>query len=170
MAKPEELDPPDGADDSPKRRKTDGAGPTGVLILTFEGYKYVIGFLILFAVVVVGFFIVDAQGNRIEALTEDNTASIAQIERLGREVVTASRDACGETNVVRNNQYVGIEEQIKTTEATLKKPGGLGPLEGFREQIEAQNEQRKERRDDLLVEDNPQEKRPWLVDCVAAYP
>jgi hypothetical protein len=152
---------------------TNGNGhkpPTGMLIVTIEGYKQVLAYVILFAAVMAGFFVMDAQGDRIERLTDDNTRHIAEIERLALDVVQANRLACQRTNVVRNNQWEGINEQIRSTEAALSKKNGLGPLESFRPQIVRQNRQRKARRNTLLVQLHPQDERPWLIDCVEAHP
>lgn len=154
-------------DEEPKPhiRATDHSGPAGVLIVTLHGYKYVLAYLILFAAMVAGFLITEAQGDKVERLAENN-------QKLATALVESNRDGCDRTNTLRENQYQALTEQIAATEATLKKPNGLGPLESFRDQIAAQNAQRKARRADLTVPESAHRdrKKPYLTDCIAAYP
>jgi predicted acetyltransferase len=123
--------------------------PTGMLIVTIDSYKQVVAYLLMVAVMIVGFALIEAEAGQRNS--ED-------------------RAGCERTNVVRDNQWQGIKEQVDSTEATLKQKNGLGPLEPFREQIVEQNEKRKVRQRRLLVEDHPQLSKPWLTDCRAAHP
>lgn len=88
------------------------------------------------------------------------------------DIVESSRAGCERLNVVRTNQGEGIREQIANTAATLAKPGGLLALEPFRAQIEAQQAQREERVNKILmsVGDHPRAGRPFETDCKSEYP
>lgn len=112
---------------------------------------------------IVGFVRTDNQNDQVKGLATNNA-------ELATAIVKASRVGCEYNNDVRENQWFGLQESRTQTEASLRKPGGLGPLEDFRPQIEANAERQRLRQETLIVTRYPVPGKPWRVDCVMAYP
>lgn len=88
-----------------------------------------------------------------------------------KDIVDANHRACERTNILRQNQAIGLKFQINQSKQSLK--GNLGPgLEPFRRQIEAQLHSREDSLRRLLVDakDAPDQNNPYLVDCDKAHP
>jgi hypothetical protein len=109
---------------------------------------------------------------RAEVSTDSSEQTAETARVIAYELRASTRQACRRTNDVRANQYEGIEEQIKQTEESLAREGGLGPLESFRDEIEEQLVKRRERLERLVLgpEEPHQPDKPHLIDCVRAHP
>jgi hypothetical protein len=127
--------------------------------------RWVVGYLVLTAFAAVGLW-------RTEENRRADFDRVEQVAQLTRDLRDASRQACESNNDVRANQHDGIQEQIDSTQVALDDPEGLGSLEDFREELEAQQRQRRMRVERLTLDpDAPrQRERPWLTDCEGAHP
>ena len=123
------------------------------------GRGAVVGYLVLLVFVFIAFVVVYAEAERAKM---------------------ADRQSCERVNVLRENQAAALKDQIKQTEATLKR--SLGPLEAFREQAEEGLRLRRNALSRLRasVRDHPVKPRqtpsgrlatrPYAISCVDAYP
>ena len=101
-------------------------------------------------------------------------------DRLAMKTIDALRDGCEAVNVLRVNQGLGIAEQVAQTRVSLR--GSLGPLEGFRAQIEDGIVKREARLRELRAsvtayaltgeraKAHPKAERPYRADCLRAFP
>ena len=87
-------------------------------------------------------------------------------------ITSKARYACEGLNQLREYQGEAIEVQYKQTTVTLGRPGGLGALESFRDQVVEQQEERRKQiaRLRAYTRDFPVKGRPYLVDCTKAHP
>lgn len=113
-------------------------------------FRLTIGLAVVF-VLIVGFF-------------------LARTSSLANDTVDANRRGCAGLNVIRDNQGRALQDQIRQTEASLKRD--LGPLEQFREQVEdglvlRKDAVRKLRRSVLKY---PVKGQPFHVNCKTAFP
>jgi hypothetical protein len=135
-------------------------GETGATGLTGSpgprGRNAAAGFLILLTFCFFGFVRVDQQTDKVEELTN--------------QTIMALRDGCKGLNVIRDNQGRALEDQITSNERTIK--GDLGPLERFRDEVEASLKLRKEAATQLRrsVREHPVKGEPFHIDCAKAYP